>query len=273
MNGQTQVVGIVGWPIAHSKSPAMHNAAFSHLGLNFVYVPFPVNKREHLPEAIKGLRAAGLRGVNVTVPYKEDLLSLCDEVSKDARKIGAVNTVIFKDDGRIYGENTDAFGFLAHLNDAQIALDGEEVAVIGAGGAARAIVFALLQGGAKSVVVLNRNLPRAEEISKQFAVEALDWSTSSFNRAVAASIVINTTSLGLHADDAMPWPSELAFSPSQRVYDAIYKDTPFLQKARSEGATALSGLGMLLWQGVKAFELWTGVKAPVDVMKRELDHA
>lgn len=273
MNGQTQLVGILGWPVAHSKSPAMHNAAFNSLGLNWAYVPLSVDPNHSFGKALEGLSACGFRGANVTVPYKEVTVSLVDEISEEARIIGAVNTIVFKNDGTARGENTDARGFLAHLAEEKVDLQTKTVAVIGAGGAARAIVFALRQAGAGRLLIINRHRTRADDLAREYAAETLDWSRESFFKAAQAHIIVNTTSLGLHDGDDLPWHDEVRFSPSHIVYDAIYSKTPLLQRAIQDGARAISGVGMLLWQGALGFEIWTGIKAPIDVMKRELSNA
>jgi shikimate dehydrogenase len=271
MNGLTQLVGILGWPVAHSKSPAMHNAAFKSLNLNWAYVPLPV--RDDLASAFKGLATCCFRGANVTVPHKEEAARLVDTISDDAKAIGAVNTLVFHPDGTIHGENTDTPGFLAHLEAEKIDIKGQRVAVLGAGGAARGIIFALLRGGASDVVVINRTEARGQELADTFGVRALSWGEEAFEQAAQAKLVVNTTSLGLHESDVMPWPADSRFASSQVVYDAIYRHTPFLRKAHADGARAISGAGMLLWQGALAFEIWTGVKAPIAVMQQELQNA
>jgi len=273
MNGETKLVGILGWPVSHSKSPAMHNAAFRYHKLNWAYVPLPVHPNHAFEAAIKGLAAMGFKGANVTVPYKESAAVLADEVSTQAQAIGAVNTLIVNEHGRVRGENTDASGFLAHLAQEGVDVRGAQVAVIGAGGAARAIVYALIEAHAKEVVVINRNEARGASLSKRFNVSHLNWSKESFERAMPCDLIINTTSLGLSSKDPLPWHEELHFRTGQVVYDVIYKQTPFLARAKSDGARAIDGGGMLLWQGALGFKLWTGLDAPIDVMKRELHNA
>jgi shikimate dehydrogenase len=273
MNGQTQLVGVLGWPVAHSKSPAMQNAAFQNLGLNWAYVPLCVTPHFSLEVAIKGLAACGFRGANVTVPYKEEALKICNTISDDAKKIGAVNTLLCAADGSVRGENTDAPGFLAHLAEEAVEIKGQKVAVVGAGGAARAIIFALLSGGAKEVMVINRNEARAQELARRFEVKAFGWTKEAFMQASQASLIVNTTSLGIRANDPIPWHPDVRFSRAQVVYDVIYKRTPFLDIAISQGARAITGAGMLLWQGAIAFKMWTDVEPPVDIMRRELQDA
>lgn len=274
MNGKTQLVGILGWPVTHSKSPTMHNAAFAHLNLDFCYVPLPVNPRHTLKHAVDGLVACGFRGANVTVPYKEQAAQLVDSISDEAKAIGAVNTLIFHHDGMVQGENTDAQGFLDHLFEEGVDVSQKTVLLIGAGGAARSIVYALSKAGASKILIINRTPSRALDFTRYPIVEVLDWSDSSFAYAAKqASLVVNATSLGLNDTDLMPWNTKIPFSNAQIVYDLIYSDTPLLQKAKSDGARAISGGGMLLWQGALAFELWTGKKAPIEIMRQELSNA
>lgn len=273
MNGETQLVGVLGWPVSHSKSPLMQNAAFKHCRLNWAYVPLAVSPHHTLTAAIEGLKACGFRGANVTVPYKEEAAALVDSASDDAKTIGAVNTLIIRPDGSVRGENTDAPGFLAHLAEQNIEVKGEDVTVIGAGGAARAIVFALVQAGAGRVTVINRNEARAAELALQLGAHALSWSHEAFEAATKSALVVNTTSLGLHENDPIPWLVDIQFSRNQAVYDAIYRRTPFLDMAISHGARGINGSGMLLWQGAIAFKMWTGVDAPVEVMREELENA
>lgn len=273
MNGETKLVGILGWPVSHSKSPAMQNAAFRHHKLNWTYVPLPVCPGQAFEAAIKGLAAMGFKGANVTVPYKENALQLADEISTAAKAIGAANTLVLNEHGKVRGENTDAPGFLAHLAEESVDVRGAHVAVIGAGGAARAIVYALIQAHAKEILVINRNLERGRALGARFHVSHLPWSKESFEQASKCDLVINTTSLGLSSNDPMPWDEELHFRAAQVVYDLIYKQTPFLARAKSDGARSIHGGGMLLWQGALGFKMWTGLDAPIDVMRRELHNA
>lgn len=273
MNGETKLVGILGWPVSHSKSPAMQNAAFLHHKLNWAYVPLPVHPNHRFEAALKGLASMGFRGANVTVPYKENAAAHADEISKEGKAIGAVNTLIVNEHGKVFGENTDAPGFLAHLAEEEVEVQGSHVAVIGAGGAARAIVYALIEAHAKEVLVINRNEARGQALAERFHVSHLPWSRESFERAVQCDLIINTTPLGLSSKDPLPWDEKLHFRPNQVVYDVIYRPTPFLTRAKLDGAHAIGGGGMLLWQGVLAFKLWTGLDAPIDVMRRELNNA
>lgn len=274
MNGLTKLVGILGWPVSHSKSPAMHNAAFAYLKLNWAYVPLPVATTTDLKKAVEGLKACGFAGVNVTVPYKESIIPFLDSISPSAREIGAVNTLVINEFGNVHGENTDAPGFIAHLTAEGIDVSSHRVAIIGAGGAARAVVYALRKAGAQNIVVINRNKDRIHALPDAQALVALEWNENSFTYACNhATLLIQATSLGLNDNDSLPFPESLHFSKHQIVYDTIYRKTRLLKKAEKDGARAISGDGMLLWQGALAFELWTNVKAPIDIMKKEVNYA
>ena len=272
--GHTQVVGVIGWPIEHSVSPAMHNAAFRALGLDWCYVPFPVAPLR-VGQALQGIVALGLRGINVTVPHKQALLSLVDELTPATRAIGAVNTVIVKE-GAMTGHNTDAGGFLRALREADFAPEGCSALVLGAGGAARAVVYALTSVGAE-VTILNRTPERASALAREFAqvnesasldaglldVEALS------HKAPGVQLIVNTTPLGMWPEvESSPWPDEMPFPACDLLFDLVYnpRETRLMRRARDAGAFAADGLGMLVHQGAEAFELWTGMQPSVEVM-------
>ena len=275
MDATTAVVGLIGWPVRHSVSPALHNAAFAALGLNWAYVPLPVAP-ERVGEALRGLRALGLRGANVTVPHKQAVMPFLDALSDAARTIGAVNTIVVEDDGRLVGDNTDARGFAADLAAHGVEAAGRTVAVVGAGGAARAVLYALLHGGAAQVTVLNRNLERAAALIAQFAADTHNSTLvacafpDGIRAAATADLVINCTSLGMSPNiEGLPWDAGVQFWPGQVVYDLVYNpaQTRLLQLATAQCAQAVGGLGMLVWQGALAFQLWTDEEAPVAVMR------
>jgi shikimate dehydrogenase len=274
--GHTRVAAVIGWPIEHSVSPPMHNAAFRALGLDWCYVALAVPP-ERLAGAIAGARALGLRGLNVTVPHKQALLPLMDELTPAARAIGAANTVIMAD-GRLRGHNTDAAGFIRALREAGVAPEGRRALVLGAGGAARAVVYALALAGAR-ITLLNRTPERAAALAAEFdalnpaaqvQAGALDAATLA-RLAPGAQLVVNTTPLGMWPHgEGCPWPDEVPYPPGAFCYDLIYnpRETALMRLARAAGAGAASGLGMLVHQGAEAFECWTGVAAPVEVMYR-----
>ena len=272
--GDTRVVGVIGWPVEHSVSPPMHNAAFRKLALPWCYVPLPV-RPELVREALLGARALGIAGLNVTVPHKQAVHALVDELTPAAQVIGAVNTVSFQDD-RIIGHNTDAGGFLRALDEAGFAPAGCSAVVLGSGGAARAVVYALGSVGAQ-VAILNRTTQRALDLAREFAPsfpqaqitgDALCVATLE-RCAASAQLVVNTTPLGMWPKvESSPWPEELSFPASAFYYDLVYnpRETKLVRQARAAGGRASDGLGMLVHQGAEAFERWTGQEAPVDVM-------
>lgn len=279
ISAQTTLVGLIGWPVSHSVSPAMHNAAFAALGLDWRYVPLPVDPA--LPgavgDAVRGLRAMSLRGINVTVPHKQAVLPFLDRVTPAAQAMRAVNTIIVATDGALIGDNTDAPGFIADLRAHGVEPAGRRVLVLGAGGSARAIVYGLAQAGAQQIIIANRSVERAEQLLADLrpflggaagAVVALPDGLAAV--AAEVTLIVNCTSLGMtpHADTT-PWPVDLPLRTDQTVYDLVYNpaETRLLQQARAGGAQAIGGLGMLIWQGALAFERWTGQPAPVAVMR------
>ena len=270
---QTRLVGVIGWPIEHSVSPPMHNAAFDALGLDWCYVPLPVHP-QHLQEAVEGIRALGLRGVNATVPHKQALTPLIDELTPAAEVIGAVNTIVVEEVG-LLGHNTDAAGFMRALREAGFSPNGCTALVLGAGGAAHAVVYALGRVAGR-VVVLNRTPQRVHELVEGFqhrvpaqleagALEAEALSVA----APEVDLVVNATPVGMWPQvDASPWPEVVPFPARAFCFDLVYnpRETRLMHKARTGGAGASNGLGMLVHQGAEAFELWTGREAPVKVM-------
>ncbi|MBC8249713.1 MAG: shikimate dehydrogenase [Anaerolineales bacterium] len=274
INGQTKLVGLIGYPVEHSLSPAMHNSAFTALGLNWCYVPLPVPP-ERVGEAIAGLRALGFVGANVTVPHKEAVMAYLDHVTPEAQAIGAVNTIVVRE-GRSIGYNTDWHGFLTALNEGGFDPHGKRAVVLGAGGAARAVVYALAQAEAQ-VTVLNRTPARARALVQDFSplfpsssLLSLPLALQTLEEQTAeAHLLVNTTPVGLWPEvDQSIWPEDLTFPSHLAVFDLVYnpRQTKLLQQARAAGAKAIGGLGMLVHQGAAAFELWTGEKAPVEMM-------
>ncbi len=274
IDGRTQLVGLIGWPVAHSGSPAMHNAAFAALKLNWSYVPLPV-RPEALPAAVAGLAALGFRGANVTVPHKEGVIPLLDSLSPEAEAIGAVNTIVVEDDGRLVGHNTDAPGFIAALRRGGFSPEGKTAVVVGAGGAARAVVHGLLAAGVDRIVLLNRSLDRAEglvaDLRADERVQALPLIPEALvESAQAADLLVNATPIGLWPEaDGSIWPAEVPIPAHLTVFDLVYNpvETVLLRRARAGGARTISGLEMLIHQGAAAFRLWTGIAPPVDVMR------
>ena len=266
VGAHTRLAAVIGSPVRHSLSPAMHNAAFRACGLDWIYVAFEVAP-DGVPAAFAGARALRLGGLSVTIPHKAAAAAEVDELSPAAEAVGAVNTVVPVGDGRLRGENTDGAGFLASLADEGFDPAGRRCVVIGAGGAARAVVHALGQAGAADVVVVNRSPDRA------LAAVALAGGVGRVGSAAdvaGADLVVNATPLGLTgADlDALPVDPGL-LGPGQLVLDLVPNPavTPLMEAARSRGARAAGGLGMLVHQGALAFELWTGHPAPVAAMR------
>jgi len=268
------LVGIFGDPVAHSRSPAMHNAAFRALGLPYVYLPFAVTPAG-LAGAVAAIRALGMAGVNLTIPHKERVLPHLDGVSGEARRIGAVNTVV-NQNGRLIGHNTDGRGFLLAVRSAWgLSMRGRVVCLLGAGGAARAVAVALVGAGAGRVIIANRDVSRARRLARSMggrrsSVRVIPLSDDALKEVASeCDCLVNATAVGLRrGDPRLVGPSTVGRFPS--VCDLIYQPavTPLLRDARAAGCRTMNGLGMLVHQGALAFELWTGRKAPIAVMMR-----
>ena len=279
ISGKTGVYGIIGHCIGHSFSPVMHNAAFAALGLDCVYVPFDTPP-DRLAEAVAGIKALGVLGVNVTVPHKEKIIPLLDEITQEARQIGAVNTLINRE-GRLLGDNTDSRGFLRALSE-QTGFDptGKTALLIGAGGAARAVACGLALGGVKEIFITNRTKAAGEalmallEEKYDTRVRVIPWpDPGSRYLFPQADITVQATTVGMFPAVSEEIPLPLApWYPGQIVCDLIYnpQETWFLRNARHAGATVINGMGMLLHQGALSFSLWTGLPAPVPVMEQAL---
>ncbi len=282
ITGGTRVYGIIGDPVAHSLSPQMHNRAFAVCRLNCCYVPFKVAVAD-LQAAVAAVRALGLGGINVTIPHKQRVMACLDEIDRSAALIGAVNTIVNRD-GRLTGYNTDGTGWLASLRlDAGFEPAGKRVVLLGAGGAARAVSFGLVQSGVGSLDIFDLDARRAERLADDLAmvagcpVAAGEMAGDTLPAALAvADLLINATPAGMFPEDqAEPPvdPRQLASQPL--VYDLVYNpaDTRLLKEASVLGCRVLNGTGMLLYQGALAFELWTGLQAPVEIMRQALNEA
>ena len=273
-------LGIFGWPAAHSKSPQMQESAARALGIDLRYERFEVPP-EDLAEAVRSEHAAGIDGSNLTVPHKEAIMELIDEIAPTASAIGAVNTVV-RAEGRYVGHNTDAPGFVRSLEEAGVQIGGARVVVLGAGGAARAAVVGLANAGAEEIRVLSRRLEQSEALCESLTAEVAcslkPAPLGEGNRAFrAATLLVQATSATLEAN---PGAFEFAASlpihvlPSDAaVVDMVYKPlkTTVLARAEERGLTVVDGLGMLLHQGAIAFEMWTGFEPPLDVMRSALN--
>ncbi len=275
INGQTQVYGIFGYPVKHSKSPIFQTFSFQSLGINAVYLPFEV-KPEDIQKAIEAIRVLDIKGVNITVPHKEQVINYVDELSEEVKYIKAANT-IHNIDGYLKAYNTDAPGFIRGLKELEPDFYKKNVLVIGAGGASRAVIYGLIKEGTQNIIVANRTLEKINNIIQDFR---------SFHRFIdqiikpitlkeierylqSVNIIINTTSVGLKEDDPPLFNYEL-LTPEHTVVDIIYKKTPLLKKAQEKGCKWQDGLPMLLYQGIEAFKIWTGKEPDVDKVREIL---
>ena len=276
MSGRTRLLGVIGHPIAHSLSPKMHNAAFAASGLDYVYVAMDV-RPDDLPAAVSGLRALGFRGFNVTMPHKETMLRLMDELDEPARVSGAVNTVVVQENGML-GANTDGSGFVEACKESGVSFEEARVLVVGAGGAAAAIAVAVLAEGARELRFLNRSQWRAEKLRDRLqevypgAGISVRHATEPEGAARGVDVVVNATYLGMRDDDPLPVPVG-SLGVDMAVCDAVYKpggETRLIRLAEERGLRAVSGSRMLLYQGVQAQRLWTGEEPDVEAMSAAL---
>jgi shikimate dehydrogenase len=262
LSGAARVAGIIGWPVAHSRSPRLHGFWLERHGIDGIYVPLPI-RPEAFPTAVRGLRDAGFAGANVTIPHKVAAFEICDAVDESARRAGAVNTLVFQD-GRITGQNTDGWGFVANLQANGVAPDAGPALLLGAGGSARAIAAALQDAGAP-VTICNRTADRATALAADLpGLRVLPWEQRSAALREHA-LVVNTTSLGMGANPALDL--DLAAAPDALVVaDIVYVplQTPLLAAAERRGLRCVEGLGMLLYQAVPGFRAWFGVTPVVD---------
>lgn len=268
------LLGVMGDPIAHSKSPAMHNAALQAAGVHGMYMPLHVHP-DQLEAAIRGIVALGYRGVNVTIPHKEQVMQYLDVIDDGARLIGAVNTIV-NENGKLTGYNTDGIGYVRSLKEEAVPrLEGKRIAVLGAGGAARGVIYALAHENPEQISILNRTADRALALAADLRSHGLgDISGNGMQDAqtvlATADIVINTTAAGMH-----PHVDDLPVDPAwiregAAVSDLIYNplETRLLRESRLRGCNVHGGLGMFVYQGAVAFEHWLGIPAPVDTMRR-----
>lgn len=276
ITAKTKILGIFGYPTGHTISPAMHNAVIKALRLDMVYLPFEVKPSE-LREAIKCIKSIGMIGVNITIPHKEAVIKFIDDVSEEARHIGAVNTIVNKD-GRLIGHNTDGYGYITSLKEeCNFNPKGKNIAILGAGGAARGILVALSVKKPKTIVIANRTLARAISLIKAFKgkfpetkFKAVDLNKDILKKYFKEiELLVNTTSVGMKKNETVEIPLEL-LPKTAVVSDIVYNplETLLLKKAKKLGLTTHSGLGMLVHQGVKSFKLWTDMDAPIEVMRK-----
>jgi len=270
INGKTKIIGVIGKNLENSLSPLIHNQIILKHSLNFCYLPFQVAET-NLGKAIQGIKALNIRGVNITFPYKEKVIEFLDDLEESARRIGAVNTIV-NNKGILIGYNTDVIGFKKSLQeDGKFAIKGEKAVILGAGGAARGVIYALLEEGIEEIYIFNRTPEKAEKIKHDFSSFFPKSSIYVFsleeenlkNKIERVHLIVNTTSLGMPPQiDKTPLPDEKLFHPDLLVYDLIYHPTKtlFLRQAKRAGAKIINGLPMLVYQGIESFYLWTGFK-------------
>ncbi len=273
ISGTTRVIGIFGHPVKHSLSPVMQNAALKHCDIDMVYLPFDVEEG-HLEDAVRAIRALKMVGVNVTIPHKEAVVAYLDRVSEEVRICGSVNT-IHNSRGILMGFNTDGEGYVRSLKQEGIQIDGRNILVIGAGGAARGIVYALLKAAPASITIANRTLSKGKELVARLKdlskarMEAIPLNREALTSVMGTvDLLINTTSVGMDGRGRLDLPLHLL--PSEGIVsDIVYRPikTPLLEEAEALGYKTVNGVGMLVEQGAIAFEIWTGVEAPREIMR------
>lgn len=279
IQGTTTLVGLLGYPLKHSRSPHMHNTAFEALGLDHVYMAFEVQEG-HIKEGLDAMRILNAEGCNVTMPHKKKVLEFLDEISEDARIIGSCNTVK-NDNGKLTGYNTDGRGFVKALEENQAEFKGKKIVLAGAGGAARAVATQLAYDGAGELVLFNRTLSSAQEIidniNKNIPTcngRALEMDEEVLKKEIQdAAILVNCTSLGMKATIDQAIISDPAALPKDLfVADIVYDpaQTKLLKMAEQAGCRYMNGLMMMIWQGAIAFKIWTGKDMPVDLIKKEI---
>lgn len=275
VTGKTKLLGLIGNPVEHSISPQLHNTLSKMLGIDLMYVPLRVDK-ENLEILVKALKATDFVGFNVTIPYKREIMKFIDDNTKEAILMGSVNTVK-KIEGRLYGYNTDGEGFLRAFKEAAgTGFKGKKVMLIGAGGAARPIAVKIALEGAEKISVVNRTTQKsvelAEVVNENIAeiVQVYNFEDKTLKLAFEESdIIVNTTSVGMNPDLHSSPVGDIGYFDGQIVYDVIYNPikTKFLADAESRGCKAYNGLGMLFYQGINAYEIWTGIKLSEDNLK------
>ncbi len=271
LSGHTKPYAVLGHPIGHTLSPVMHNASFQALELDAVYLAFDVPP-DHLMPVLESMRAMGFGGVNLTIPLKEVAFRGLPQLDPSASLLGSVNTVQFTPLGLV-GHNTDGFGFLKALEEAFGAgVEGASLHVLGAGGAGRAIALTAARAGAKAISVVDVDAARAKKVAAEISEQFPNVRATASGDSHKADIVVQATPIGMKPGDPSPLKPD-QFRTGQRAFDLIYMfpETPFMKAAKSGGAKAANGLGMLLHQGARAFEIWTGTKPRVDKMREALE--
>ena len=280
-------LGLIGWPVSHSLSPVIHNAALEACGLEGEYRLFPIpplpEGQEPLVDLVGRMRSGEIRGLNVTIPHKQNVMPLLDELTPSAEAIGAVNALVLRGK-RLVGDNTDTAGFSADLQElgSFVEIDGRKALVLGAGGSARAVVYALLEDDWEVCVAARRPEQASALIASlqektgasPAGMSAIPLQAESLEMISSLSLIVNATPVGMTPDvHASPWPEELPFSPQASVYDLVYNpgETLLVKRARAAGLPARNGIGMLVGQATLAFESWTGCEAPLDAIWAALE--
>jgi len=272
-NRKIPLAAVIGSPVAHSRSPALHTHWLKKYGLRGHYVPMDISQHD-LPEVLATLPKMGFVGANVTIPHKETVLGLANVVTDRAALIGAANTLIFRSDGKLHADNTDGYGFIENLRQSAPEWDPKSgpAAVLGAGGAARAVLASLLDVGVPEIRLSNRTRTRSEALRKEFGakINVYDW-VQAGNMLDSAATVVNATSLGMEGKPELRVPLD-ALSPKALVTDLVYTplETELLRKAKAAGCTTVDGLGMLLFQAAPGFERWFGVRPEIDEEARQV---
>ncbi|MBI4721847.1 MAG: shikimate dehydrogenase [Candidatus Stahlbacteria bacterium] len=261
ISGKTKVYGIIGNPVIHSLSPIMHNVAFREIGLDCVYLTFKVEPK-NLESAINGIKSLGIAGVNVTAPFKTEVIPHLNELKGDAKKVGTVNTIVNRN-GWLIGYNTDGEGFLRSLEeDFKVNIKGKNILLIGAGGTAMAIAWTVSKTSPSKIIITNRTKEKAEELASRISASTIPFNKSDLEDILSETdILINTIPISLSLD---------SIGSRHFVYDIVYSNKPLLESAKKKGAKIGEGTSMLLYQGVISFELWTGKKAPIEVMRKQI---
>lgn len=276
ISGRTRLLALLGKPVGHSLSPAMHNASFAAEGLDFIYVALNV-EAEDVPAAVRGAAVMGFGGFNVTMPHKHAMVPLMDELDEAARVSGAVNTVVI-DEARLRGHNTDGSGLVEACGEAGVGLAGREVVLLGAGGAAAAIAVAFCDAGVGGLHIANRSAENARYLAGKLEAAGKETKITTgqikapLKTMASAEIIVNTTPLGMNDGDPLPVP-EKYLEEGRTIIDAVYRpgaETPLILASRQRGATSIPGQRMLLYQGVQAQRLWTGREPNIEAMERAL---
>ena len=279
ITSNTKLTALLGYPVKQSLSALMHNTAFGHLNLDYIYIPFDIEQKD-LQTTVAGLKTLNFTGFNLTMPHKQEIIQYLDEISKEAKLIGAVNTVV-KEKGRLIGYNTDGKGYIASLKEEKIPVKNQKVVMVGSGGAAKSIAIQLAMEGVEEILLLNRTIKPAEEIADTIIenisgchVKAREFNQSNLQKVLEkANILINCTPLGMYSmKDSSIVEDERILRKDLVVSDLVYnpEETKLLRQGKNRGCKTINGLGMLIWQGALAFKVWTGEDMPVDVVREKM---